>query len=271
MQPTWQPSALPATLVGRTSIQEEEQSPKKSVLDKMKEKAKKLRSTLSKKKGNDDWPATYVAIDDLNEETEADPEYHGAPMYESELAPEDCKVAAMQNQKAPPVLAERHVLEPRVIQNQQQESPQSENRGIAETVTEMLAPAYAMVSEATLVIKSKIQGSAPTAAAAAPATTGSQMNREQKSDVGVSVKAYLKQKLEPGEDDRELSRVISEVMSPKKMGRESEMGMVDKVKGAVSSFLRSEEESSSEAKIPVSTNPYEVEPEETHGRRLQAN
>ncbi|KAK1322067.1 Low-temperature-induced 65 kDa protein [Acorus calamus] len=44
-------------------------------------------------------------------------------------------------------------------------------------------------------------------------TTGSQL-----WDKGVSVKEYLMQKLEPGEEERALSQVISDTISPKKGG-----------------------------------------------------
>lgn len=61
---------------------EYDQSPsqKKSVITKVKEKAKKWRSTLSKKKHNDDdntTPSWGVSLDDA--EDEEDPEYLGAP------------------------------------------------------------------------------------------------------------------------------------------------------------------------------------------------
>ncbi|KAL6967578.1 hypothetical protein U1Q18_033385 [Sarracenia purpurea var. burkii] len=102
--------------------------------------------------------------------------------------------------------------------------------------------------------------------------------RQQTWDKGVSVKEYLMQKLEPGEDERALSQVITEAISPKKAP--GDVGVVEKVKEAVTSLLRNEESSqstpaietaNSSSPIPVSTNPQRVTVEENHGRILQAN
>ncbi|XP_050370488.1 uncharacterized protein LOC126788532 [Argentina anserina] len=124
----------------------------------------------------------------------------------------------------------------------------------------------------------------------APAGPG---KAEQRWDKGVSVKEYLIHKFEPGEDERALSQVISDVMSPRK--NPGEAGVVEKVKGAISSLLRNDESPrattisqspfspsqsilpptqsalSSSPRIPISTNAYEVVEEENQGRVLQAN
>ncbi|KAK9734731.1 hypothetical protein RND81_04G159800 [Saponaria officinalis] len=97
-----------------------------------------------------------------------------------------------------------------------------------------------------------------------------------KRDKGISVTEYIKNKLEPGEDERALSQVISEVISPRRSP--TEKGVVDKMKTAVTLLLQSEEPSvapslktsDSYSRIPVSTNAHEVE-EESQGRILQAN
>ena len=52
-------------------------------------------------------------------------------------------------------------------------------------------------------------------------------------DKGVSVKEYLMHKFEPGEDERALSKVITETISPRR----------DKVREAMTSFLKNEEPS----------------------------
>lgn len=58
-------------------------------------------------------------------------------------------------------------------------------------------------------------------------------------DKGVSVKEYLMNKLEPGEDEKALSRVISEAMSPRRTPGDA--GVMEKVREAVTSLLRNEE------------------------------
>ncbi|RYR23079.1 hypothetical protein HN51_034092 [Arachis hypogaea] len=117
-------------------------------------------------------------------------------------------------------------------------------------------------------------------------------------DKGVSVKEYLMNKLEPGEDEKALSQVISEAMSPKRTPGDA--GVMEKVREAVTSLLRTEEPKQedttttitttdtniastsyqnpvsisaarSSSQIPVSTNALEVVQEENHERILQAN
>ncbi|XP_074295043.1 uncharacterized protein LOC141622915 isoform X2 [Silene latifolia] len=120
------------------------------------------------------------------------------------------------------------------------------------------------MSEAT----SKIQG----LSISSPKSTG----EARKWDKGVSMTEYLKCKLEPGEDERALSQVISEVISPRRSP--TEKGVVEKMKTAVTLLLQSEEPSTSSSlktsdsslNIPLSINAHEVE-EENQGRVLQAN
>lgn len=74
-------------------------------------------------------------------------------------------------------------------------------------------------------------------------------DQQQVWDKGVSVKEYLLHKFEPGEDDRALSRAISEAISPRKtLG---EMSVVDKVREAVSSLLRNDSILRSQSKPTV--------------------
>uniref|UniRef100_A0A803LX25 LTI65/LTI78 PGEED repeat domain-containing protein n=1 Tax=Chenopodium quinoa TaxID=63459 RepID=A0A803LX25_CHEQI len=102
------------------------------------------------------------------------------------------------------------------------------------------------------------------------------IREEQKWDKGVSLKEYFKNKLEPGEDEKVLSQVITEVISPRRSP--TEKGVVEKVKTAVSMLLQSEEPSSpssmktsrSSSLIPVSINAHEVEEEGQEGG-MQAN
>ncbi|KAL6195523.1 hypothetical protein ACLB2K_031142 [Fragaria x ananassa] len=132
------------------------------------------------------------------------------------------------------------------------------------------------------------------------APAGNGKTAEQLWDKGVSVKEYLIHKFEPGEDEKALSQVISDVMSPRK--GPGEAGVVEKVKGAITSLLRNDEfprattipqsplsstqsalsptqsvvspiqpALSTSPRIPISTNAYEVVEEENQGRIPQAN
>lgn len=128
---------------------------------------------------------------------------------------------------------------------------------------------------ASLTTKQEAPGSAPAAldrivqdkgrAAAAPGEHPS--TSEQIWDKGVSVKEYIMHKLEPGEDERALSQVISEAISPRR--KPGEVSVVEKVKEAVTSLLRNEEPShnsqryvyhtaqNSLSQFPVSINSHE--------------
>ncbi|KAK4851293.1 hypothetical protein QYF36_013902 [Acer negundo] len=280
--------------------------PKKSVLTKVKEKAKKLRQSLSKKKQSDEGnttPSWCVTLED--EDGEEDAEYLGAPMYESELAPEGYKEHARQHPRAIPVISEKHVFtssasggqeneKPGIAQEENEkpnvgqgdEKPPSPHKTLTETVTEKLAPAYATVSDATYAIASKIQSLTVSSPAAVSGTdkklfvkTG-QKNTSPTAqiwDKGVSVKEYVLHKFEPGEDEKALSQVIADVMSPRISPRDGTV--VKKVKEAVTNLIWKEEPSQSSAAqpaaisphIPISSNAYDVAEEETLERILQAN
>ncbi|XP_062085472.1 uncharacterized protein LOC133791565 [Humulus lupulus] len=364
---------------------------KKSVLSKVKEKARKLRHSLSaKKRHNEDGnttPSWGVSLEDYEDEEEEDAEYLGAPMYESELAPESYKETGRQHPRAVPVISEKYALpetgsmKDNNNNNNNKENPLSPSIKLTptktndklstppktvpeteshksvpalENVTEKLAPAHALVAEATQSIASKIPSlsiateasrtknsystpsspqittsvrtsktfsaqsssqpsSAPAAVASRQIFSGPVAPKSEKHvsisggdklvwDKGVSVKEYLLHKFEPGEDDKALSRAISEAISPKKPPGDN-MSVVDKVREAVSSLLRSSSiESSPPSKpavisysakpavipptksasltrsatkaslhIPISTNAREVLEEENHGRILQTN
>lgn len=220
-------------------------------------------------------------------------------MYESELAPEGYKEHARQHPREIPSISEKQVLASSVNRSVEQErekpatfttaatspkhtsSPATPNKTtpppnktLTETVTEKLAPAYTTVSDATHAIASKIQGLTISSPAAPGAKELPALEAEkpaspagQKWDKGVSVKEYIKSKFEPGEDERALSQVITEAMSPKRSP--GEVGVVEKVREAVTSFLWKEEPSrsspshsasnSSASNIPVSTNAHESE------------
>lgn len=172
-------------------------------------------------------------------------------MYQSSQAPEDYKGTVPQHPVPPVVIAERHVLKAKNM-----EKTTVSKAATQSAAKDMSGPASDVVSETTQVINSKTQGSpAEEATATATASDESSSSRTgQNWDKGVSVKEYLMQKLEPGEEVRALSQVISEAMSPSKAGDHGEMGVVDKVKEAVSSLLGIEEQPPPKATVTI--NPH---------------
>ncbi|KAI3861860.1 hypothetical protein MKX03_001716 [Papaver bracteatum] len=161
------------------------------------------------------------------------------------------------------------------VEKEPQGKKESPNKTITETVTEKFGPAYAKVSEATQSLASKIQNATmPTSSASStlPITSSREETRsgEHRWDKGVSVRQYFISKLEPGDEEKALSEVISDAMSPKTISGDT--GVVEKVREAVSSMLGIEQATPTlPERIPVSTNPQEVFVEEKHERRLQAN
>ncbi|KAI3992241.1 hypothetical protein MKX01_029962 [Papaver californicum] len=239
-------------------------------------------------------------------------EYLGAPMYESERASNnqgnhpDKHVASHTIQ---PLVSDKHVLEaknnpivpmktpspilpmatttpppPRDnteitvrVEKEPHGKKESPSKTITETVTEKFGPAYAKVSETTQSLAAKIQNATmPTSSTSStlPITSSRDEIRtgENRWNKGVSVKQYFISKLEPGDEEKALSEVISDAMSPKTITGDT--GVVEKVREAVSSMLGIEQATptlSLPEHIPVSTNPQEVFVEEKHERRLQAN
>ncbi|KAK1298987.1 Low-temperature-induced 65 kDa protein [Acorus calamus] len=216
---------------------------KKSVLAMVKEKARRWRQRLAKKRrghdeesvgGSSTTPSWGVSLEEYEEYNEEDPEYHGAPMYESELAPDEYKETT-QHPPVTVVLPDKPILDSIAVREETIiVDDTGDSKTITETVSEMLAPAYAMVSDATQMLASKIQSSPSQSSerGGLDETTGSQL-----WDKGVSVKEYLIQKLEPGEEERALSQVISDTISPKKGGADGEVGVMEKLRETVASML----------------------------------
>ncbi|KAF7823696.1 mucin-5AC isoform X2 [Senna tora] len=343
---------------------------KKSVLTKVKEKAKKLRYSLSKKKQEDGiiTPAWAVTLED--EEEEEDAEYLGAP----KLAPEAYKENARQHPRATPVIAENHILQspskskaeldrekwfnnataikkttvPTIATTpnynpigSSSDKKMTGNNNVSSSPTK-LTPSYSSrrsdnhntssaifsgpkiqgltvskpseiyespSSAPTLRNKSPLSGvsspqtpppivvpkintskkphfsslSAPTTphksssscSSAATLTMKKSNSNDQTWEKGVSVKEFFINKLEPGEDEKALSQVISEVMSPRRTP--GDVGVMEKVREAVNSLLRNEPSSQSGVRTPANTRrpsssqiPEPVE-EEKHGKILQTN
>ncbi|KAJ8750625.1 hypothetical protein K2173_015802 [Erythroxylum novogranatense] len=338
----WSPRSTATT--GKEHDMEDDHTPhKKSVLARVKEKAKKWRNSLSKKKHSEDGNTTPSWGVNMEDEEE-DPEYLGAPMYESEMAPERYKESARQRPRAIPVISEKHVLKSSVNydtpdkkssprsykpisvqtctsrQQEKDKSPKKQTVNVsgkpahntdsktpgkiqilAASTSGTASPGPATLSPvkppSTLSIETKntaafapsavdmkhanaVPGASdqaePTPAPAAAETVDQASPREHIWDKGVSVKEYIMNKFEPGDDERALSQVISQVISPRKSP--GDVGVVEKVRGVVASLLRNDAASSlnshppaTNSPIPISTNAREVEEEETHGRILQAN
>jgi len=121
------------------------------------------------------------------------------------------------------------------------------NKMLIETVTEILAPAYNMVSDATSKIAATIH------------SPRDESGAKMIWDKGASVKEYLLQKLEPGEEERALSEVITEVISPKKAGpgQAEEKGVVEKVRGTVSLLLGNEEQTHAR-QVQITAGPHQM-------------
>lgn len=192
-------------------------------------------------------------------------------VYESELAPENYKQAAKQKPRAVPVTSEKHVLEGSVRNDiKKQEAGTSSSKTMTESVTDKLAPAYGAVSDATQAVASKIADlsgntSGKTLADGSNGTDKSessmegrvhgQSNSPSNWSKGVSVTEYLMKKLEPGEAEKALSQVITEKITPTRSPRGDQVGMVERLKGAVTSFLLSEEPTSSNLEIKTNLPP----------------
>lgn len=186
------------------------------------------------------------------------------------MAPENYKEKARQYPRADPVVPEEHAA-PSCEKN----NPAA-NKTITEAMSERLAPAYATFSGATTSIATKVASftagkktdsslslaeSEAQYSAAVSDFENSDPESEpkgtttspQKSDKGMSVKEYFMNKLEPGEDERALSQVISEAMNPRKSADEDDKSMAGKVRAAVTSLLQTEEPSESPPKQTKNT------------------
>ncbi|XP_028775708.1 low-temperature-induced 65 kDa protein-like [Neltuma alba] len=275
---------------------------KKSVLTKVKEKAKKLRHSLSKKKHDDN-----VIPSPVEDEDDDDTEYLGAPSNVISSSSERSKhwdahedhshhhkksVLTKVKEKAKKL---RHSLSKKkhddnVIPSPVEDEDDDDTEYLGAPTTPSAPTTSRKVSSAVsspktprskAASKASYDPSTPRHASSAPVTPQASARNGYSDhiwDKGVSVKEYLMNKFEPGEDDRALSEVISEAMSPKTAPEDK--GVMEKFRDAVTSLLRNDEPSQSTAQtpvtqtsseIPVSTNAYEVGQEEDHGRILQAN
>lgn len=193
-------------------------------------------------------------------------------VYESEKAPENYKVKARQYPRPNPVVPEEHAAP-----SLEKHSPASKSKTITEAMSERLAPAYAAFSGATNKIATKVasftagkrtESSISLAESEALySAVGSDFENSdsefepeatatspQNSDKGISVKEYFMNKLEPGEDEKALSQVISEAITPRKSADgDDDKSMAGKVCAAVTSLLQAQESSESPTKETKTT------------------
>ncbi|KAK6927004.1 hypothetical protein RJ641_008723 [Dillenia turbinata] len=236
-------SSSPSALKGHDLEEYHIQQNRRSVIAKVRDKAKRWKQNLANKKnnsgGDNPTPSWGVSLeDDEDEEDDKDPEYLGAPMYESELAPEGLKESARQHPRANPVISKNHTLPSIVKTRGEQPKEGSPGAGKTETITEIVAPAYISVSEAANIVTSKPQGITMTSSSSPRPKEDAACGEQAALDRGVSVKEYLMHKFEPGEGEKALSQVITEAISPRKAP--ADVGYMEKVRGAVTSFLRPE-------------------------------
>ncbi|GMH12255.1 hypothetical protein Nepgr_014096 [Nepenthes gracilis] len=270
---SWSMNKSPTSV--KNHDQEEDQfhhSKKSSVLAKVKLKVKKLRQSLVRKRHGEDAHSCGVSLED--EDIDEDPEYLGAPMYESELAPESYEEHARQHPRAVPVITEKHAMASIIKSCADQGNkklPSLAQKTIAEDrKAKPSTPEKKVIAE-------EGKEKPPITVKTVAEEGGLAVSDERKWDKGVSVKEYIQSTLKPGEHEKALSQVISDAMSPKRTP--GDKGVMEKVKEVVTSFLHAEEQPPSSTTmtlnasehIPISnTNAHEVV-EENKGRILQAN
>ncbi|XP_027343402.1 uncharacterized protein LOC113855972 [Abrus precatorius] len=262
---------------------------KSSVLSKVKEKARRFRNSLNKKKLEDEnfTPSWGVSLEDDGEEEE-DAEYLGAPMYESELAPEGYKENARQHPRANPVISEKHVLQTCIKSGVQQDrenslglvnsttttQPQTTtpthagpNCTMNATIAQKLTPIIVGGSDSSNSLSSKTHAVSTTP----QGNTFCQTCSPAPSPVQYSSSPYAS--LSGGNTSSNGATVTYEETTPSIYT--SNVGVIEKVKEAVNSLLWNEEPSQQyTVKTPTtlsSSQTQEVDQEENRGRILQAN
>lgn len=185
--------------------------------------------------------------------------YSLCSVYESVQAPEECKENVKQHPREITASTEKHIIGSCAKIAECQEPTR---KTVTETVSEKLVPAaYNAVSNATYAVSNATYAITSKISSLTIETTGSTDKTSNSSsgnassgstgathmyDKGVSVKEYLMQKLEPGEDEKALSEVIKDAMSSPK-GSEQVGMVVEKMKEAVNSYLQQSSDSATKA------------------------
>ncbi|PNY11174.1 hypothetical protein L195_g007777 [Trifolium pratense] len=272
---------------------------RKSVLSKVKERAKKLvsRNSLSRRRQDEDnfTPSWGVSLED-EEGEEEDAEYLGAPIYESELAPEEYKENARQHPRANPVISEKRVLKTTKPGEQQDKQNALSPVKSSTTITPQLATSSTTTNspnqdttmtheKLTPTIVDKTAKALTHSASSKPHVTSiitpvaplsSSMMRNNSSPSSSSPLSHVKFATSPKSPNNSQS-----LMSPRRSS--NGISVIEKVKGAVNSLLRNDEQPQQKyfVKSPTTranssqisnTTTHEVgQGAENHGRILQTN
>ncbi|XP_078427486.1 uncharacterized protein LOC144699997 [Wolffia australiana] len=227
--------------------EEGEHHEKKSVLKKVKEKAKKIKETIGMKKHEHGEEEEGEERSSDQEETEQDAEVHGAPMYETEAAKgfvanqekEPSKEGSKleEDAGAPPTTAaaplvpgsyqstgsshEVAPIEPGLIrsfqamsteegQKKEEDKPSQEHAEMSykDKITSTIVDTAVHAKEAAVTAYEKLT---PQKKAEEEGEAG-----KKQADKWVTVKDYLAEKLSPGEEDKALCEVISETIHKRK-------------------------------------------------------
>ncbi|KAK7391382.1 hypothetical protein VNO78_19798 [Psophocarpus tetragonolobus] len=147
---------------------------------------------------------TGQSLNTITAAVEEQPHYEAST--DAVVSPKDVMVSEIGS-------GEKDDIEDKVVTNEEQQksgvpsnmssSTAQYGKNIAHTLSEKLAPAYDKVAGVGSAVKSKVTGIS---------TDG--VGTEAKN--GVSVKDYLAEKLRPGEEDKTLSKVISEALHKNK-------------------------------------------------------
>ncbi|KAI3801494.1 hypothetical protein L1987_29599 [Smallanthus sonchifolius] len=229
---------------------------KKSVLAKVKEKAKKLKNSLRRKKHNDTNESSCPAIRSSGvgpkDKGEEDAEHYSAQVNESKHTPDtntqplaSTSVEHLDQKLDAKQYKEEHFK----IHAPSDPSADADTKNHTEKTMDV--PKGHEFPERNSRFSSGLMVSTPESRENKfdrSVEVGENMkSKSQMRDKSVSVKEYLMHKFEPGEDERALSKVITQAISPRR----------DKVRDAMSSFLKNEESSEVNFKsksLPASTN-----------------
>ncbi|XP_072983850.1 uncharacterized protein [Typha latifolia] len=287
----WTTPTTPTFGYGHYHGDDHDHHSKKSVLSKVKDKAKKWKHMLSKKKHEHDdasWTLPWGYGLDEEEEDEQDPEYHGAPMYESEMAPDIYRQTAPQHHspiqsplskyKKPTVYKPNNVnreLEMKEA-NDVKKQPKLHHVNAFKETDMVISPTLnkpavikerLMTSNNNKTFTEKVREMLALAYAFVLEITHKLASKIQEKrpeyeilvkktwDDRVALKDYLIQRLKPGEDDRALCQVITESVRPAMACRRraEEKGAVEKVRERLS--FRLDQKEPQGPPIPISTNP----------------
>ncbi|MFS7934545.1 hypothetical protein Hanom_Chr05g00392801 [Helianthus anomalus] len=215
---------------------------KKSVLAKVKETAKKLKISLRRKKPSEKNespcdlapPSTGVGPKDKGEEKEEDAEHHCAQMYES-------KHKSANNKQSLLSTSGKHLEKLNTKESKDEHAPSDPSVDAADTddtknqtSTTIDVPKAHEFPQRDSRFSGLSVSTSDTNENKCDRSLKEEENAKGESktiDKGVSVKEYLMHKFEPGQDERALSKVITQTISPRRY----------KMREDMNSFLKNEE------------------------------